>query len=217
MTMKSIFWLAAMAAALVAIPGHATTIFDQSPPNFNAVDMVDSRVADSFSSLSAFTIGTVNFWYQAQFETDLSTVAWAFYRNSGGVPGTLLYSGAAAPTTSIDTNAFFASFGVSNLSFSPGIYWLELHAGSSLTDNTNNGSTFTVFWSNVDGTPTLPTVINSGLGLPTTPVTTPGFEESAFQLLGTSGGGGTVPEPSAFLLIGSGLALVWWRKGSRAP
>jgi hypothetical protein len=219
--MKSPLWFAA-AGILATVSAHAGTIVDQSPPNLNAIDMVDSRVADDFVLSSALTtIDTVNFWYQAYDMTDLSTVAWAFYSDSGGTPGSLLYSDTASPIESIDTNAFFASFSVPDLTFTAGTYWLELHAGSSLTDNTNDTTTFTVWWSNVDGTPALDAVTDSGLGLPGAPETVPGYQEMAFQLLGNvttsggPGGGSPAPEPSSFLLATGGIAVAAWLKRRR--
>lgn len=212
--MKLIFPIAAMVALVGAIPTHAGTITDQSPPNLNAINMVTSRTAASFSSFSPFTVDTLNFWYQSTLEGDLANVAWAFYDNNAGMPGTLLYTGVTAPTESVDTDAFFATFTLPDLAFNPGIYWMELHAGPSLTDDTNGDTSFAVWWSNVDGTPARPTVSDYGMSLPHTPVTEDGFQQSAFQLLGTKGPGegSTVPEPSAFALAAGGVVFLWWRK-----
>jgi len=200
--------VAAFLLALQTFPACAGVILDQSPPNGNAIDFTNGRVADGFSFSGAALVNGVNFWYQTDIfgaPSDLSQVAWAFYANAGGSLGTQLYSGTATPATSFDAinNADLATFAVPNLSFSAGTYWLELHAGSSLTDTNNS---LTVFWSNIDGTRSLPVLINSGLGAPNTEVADGGFQVMAFQLGGSTDS--AVPEPAGSWLLGSGLTLL---------
>jgi hypothetical protein len=197
------------ALLLTAASTEAGTIIDMGPPNLNATDIVDSRLADDFTLGGAAVVNDINFWYQAQFQTDLSSVTYAFYADSSGSLGSLITSGTVVPATSTDVNAYFATFAIPNLSLNAGTYWLELHAGSSLTDN----SGFTVWWAASDASATYPALLNSGLGPPGTPVTTAGFQEYAFQLQGT--GGSPVPEPSAFLLAGCGLAVLTMAKFKR--
>jgi hypothetical protein len=189
----------------VAISTQAGTIVDTSPPNANATDIVDSRLADAFLLNSAADVNGINFWYQAQFQTDLSDVAFSFYNNAGGALGSLIDSGVAVPATSDDiaNNAFLASIAIPDLALSTGTYWLELHAGSTLTDTTG----FTVWWAATDASGTWPALFNQNTGLPGTPLTDAGFDQYAFQLSGSGGGGvSPIPEPSTALLTGCALA-----------
>jgi len=188
---------------LAVVPIHASTIFDLGPPNNNALDMVDSRIANAFTLASAATITDVNFWYQAQFESDLTNVAYAFYLDSAGTLGSLVTAGTATPLTSADPNAFLASFTIPDLSLVSGVYWLELHAGSSLTSD--NGG-LTIWWAATDTSGVYPALTHSGSGLPDTPMTVPGFQQDAFQLMGTAGA--AVPEPSTTLFDAGGLGMI---------
>jgi hypothetical protein len=200
--MKTILF--ALLTAALSI--RADIITDTSPPNNNATDIVDSRLAADFTLAGASVINDINFWYQAQFQTDLSNIAYAFYSDSAGTLGPVLASGLASPSTSTGANAFLASFAIPNLPLNAGTYWLELHAGSSLTDNTN----FTIWWAASDSAGTYPALQNSGLALPGTSIAIAGFEQYAFQLEGTGGGGGgsPTPEPSSILLAAGGLACL---------
>jgi hypothetical protein len=215
--MKNIFSLTlfAAAAALTAIPAGASMLFNQNPPNANSINMTDSRVADNFTLFGSAVLDTINFWYQTDVlgtASDLSTVAWSIYSNSGGSLGSALYSGTTTAATSFDAvnNADFASFAVPSLALPAGTYWLELHAGSSLTSD--NGG-LTIWWSNVDGVPSLAALYNSALGLPNTHETFPGFEAMAFQLVGS--GVGNVPEPTEFQMLTVGLVLLACGKAAR--
>jgi PEP-CTERM motif len=92
-----------------------------------------------------------------------------------------------------------ATFSIAPLPLAAGTYWLELHAGTSFTD-TNGG--FDVDWAAVDDNATL-IARNSASGLkPDTPVDSSGFNQYAFQAIGT-----TVPEPGALTLLAVGLFL----------
>ena len=215
--MKNIFSLTlfAAAAALTAIPAGASMLFNQNPPNANSINMTDSRVADNFTLFGSAVLDTINFWYQTDVQgtaSDLSTVAWSIYSNSGGSLGSALYSGTTTAATSFDAvnNADFASFAVPSLALSAGTYWLELHAGSSLTSD--NGG-LTIWWSSVDGVPSLAALYNTALGLPNTHETFPGFEAMAFQLVGS--GVGNVPEPTEFQMLTVGLVLLACGKAAR--
>jgi hypothetical protein len=196
---------------------RAGMLVDFSPPNANALDITNARAADVFTLAGGVVITGADFWYQTDVfgaPSDLSSVAWAIYSNSGGALGSTLFSGVTAPSISFDGahGADFASFTLPSLALGAGTYWLELHAGSSLTDN--NGG-LNIWWSNMDGTPAVVARDSSGLGLPNQQVTTPGFEQLAFQLTGSAAAPG-VPEPSALLLLVSGAALIAWRLRSQA-
>ena len=185
---------------------HASLIFDQSPPNGNSGEITTFRLADDFTLAGSSSIDAVNFWYQAQFQTDLTNVTYAFYANTGGQLGSLLYTGTVAPATSFDAAnfSFFASFALPNLAFSVGTYWLELHAGASLTDD--NGG-IAVWWTAANDNATNIALLSSSPNLPNTPVNLSGFNQYAFQLDGTGSSPPGVPEPSTLLLTAAGAAI----------
>jgi hypothetical protein len=188
------------AAFYSAIPAHAGTIVDQSPPNGNGLDMTDYRVAHDFTLAGSYVLDAISFWYFAQDQSDLSNVTYGIYQNSSGALGALLYTGTLTPATSFDNvnDAFFATITLPDDTLNAGTYWLELHGGTSFTDD--NG-TLEVDWANVADNANLDALINTSGGLPNTPVTTSGFEQLSFLLDGTA-----VPEPSAALLAAPALA-----------
>jgi len=184
---------------------RGSILFDQSPPNDNATDFVNSRLADDFTLSSATLVDGVNFWYSAQFQTDLSSVTYAIYSNNAGALGALQYTGTVTPATSYDStdNTFFAQIALPDLSLSAGTYWLELHGGVSLTDD--NG-TITVWWDNAADNGTymaLQSPSSNPLAAPSVPITVSGSEQQAFQIDGIA-----VPEPWSVLMGGCGLSLV---------
>jgi hypothetical protein len=203
--MKTIFLILAATVPLLA----DYVVVDTSPHNDNATDIVNSRLAADFTLTSGAVIDDMTFWYQAQFQTDLSSVAYAFYSDTGGGLGMAIDTGVVTPETSpTDTNAFIATFSIPDVSLGAGTYWLELHAGSSLTDNSN----FEIWWAASDNTGPYSALQDVGLGQPSTPVTISGYEQYAFQLAGTSSGGGVggspVAEPSTLLLAAVALAVL---------
>src|SRR5437764_15127423 len=116
------FRLLYLAAVLFTGAAQATTVFSQGPPNDNATNIVDFRLADDFFLNQPATITGVSFWYQAQLQDDLASLAYAFYSDLGGAPGSALQSGVVAPVLSSDATAFFAAFPVSPLSLGDGTY-----------------------------------------------------------------------------------------------
>ncbi|SRR5579871_1196194 len=204
---------AAIAAILAAaLPAHAGLILDQSPPNSNAIDITFSRVAQAFSVTSLSSVSRVAIWFQTDIfgsPSDLVDLGWAFYNDSGGAIGSSVNFGTATALTSFDSanNADFATIDISNVVLPVGIYWLEVHA-----DGGNS-----IFWSNIDGTSSMPVLINMGAGTPNTPETFAGFQEMAFQLDGTGsaasigggpGPGPSAPEPASVLLFATSFALL---------
>jgi len=201
--MKHTFFIAAL--LISAVPATAGMIFDQSPPNGNSYDITNYRLADDFTLSGAATLTSGDFWYQAQYETDLSNLTYAFYADSSGHLGALLTSATVSPVTSWDAtnNAYYASFALPGLSLGAGTYWLELHAGTSRIDD--NGGLL-VSWMAANDNSTAQALTYTGIDSPWVAVGVSGFEQYAFQL-SDSGGGTVVPEPSTTLP--SALALVW--------
>jgi hypothetical protein len=201
-------FLSIPALVFCLMPARATTLYDQSPPNDNSSDIVDFRLADDFKLTGASVVDSIAFWYQAQFQTDLAGLTYAIYANSSGALGSQLFTGTVTPVTSFDSpnNAFFATFAVPNLALGTGTYWLELHAGSSLTDS--NGG-ITVWWGATSDNGSHAALSSTSPSAPSTAIHASGFEQYAFQLGGTGPASGPpVPEPTSVLLVASGLLLL---------
>ncbi len=81
-----LLWMGAPAA-------RADSLFSQGPPNGNNFDITDYRLADDFSLAQSATVDEIGFWYQAQYQTDLSAVTYAIYADNAGALGTVLQSG----------------------------------------------------------------------------------------------------------------------------
>jgi hypothetical protein len=201
--MKYLLSLAAL-LTLTTFPAHADAIFTQGvSASGNGFDITDYRLADDFSLSTNETLASIGFFYQAQQQTDLGVVTYAIYANNMGGPGNLVQSETInLPTLSIDpaSQQFFADFAVSPLALSAATtYWLELHAGVSLTDT----SGFTVSWLAADDNMTAIARDNLTLGLPDSAVGIPGFNQYAFQLEAAP-----TPEPGSAALIALGLATL---------
>lgn len=187
---------------------QASVVFVQSPPNVNSFDITDYRLADSFALTTGTILNGISFWYQAQEQTDLSGVSYAIYANSGGAPGALLASDYVnSPATNFDSvsGLFTADFAIAPIALSSDAYWLELHAGTSLTD----ASGLTVGWAAVDGGLGAGAVENLALGVPDTPVAFSGYDHYAFELSGTA-----TPEPSSegLAVCGAMAILAVWKR-----
>ena len=203
--MKSTLLRNALLSLMAAATLQANSIFLQSPPSNsgNGLNIIDNRVADDFIVPANTMIGSISFWYYAQFQTDLSQVTWAFYDDNNGALGGVLGSGTTAPGTNVDGNAYIAQFVIPVLHLNGGKYWLELHAGSSLSDT----SGFAVAWANVDDNATLQALLSASPQLPSTSVSTSGFEQLAFALGGSSSS--AAPEPSTVWLLFGGVAALY--------
>lgn len=185
----------ALVGALATVPAFAGDIvlYDDT---VNGVSFVtDSSLAyynsDSFvlSQNSTVTGATLGLWLRSG--DTASTVSWEI--DSSPYPGTLLYSGSsgvltATPEPPLSWDHYYDIYDVAialpDLSLSAGTYYLQL-------DNFTTGLGGTVWWDVSNG----PSIAYGGEG--DTPSET-------FQILGEEGS--VIPEPSSFLLLGSGLA-----------
>jgi hypothetical protein len=196
---------------------RAGSLFDQSPPNGNAADFVNFRVADDFTLASNSLVDGINFWYSAQFQTDLSSVTYAIYNDAGGALGSVVSTGTLTPVTSYDStdDTYFATLLLSTVSLGAGTYWLELHGGASLTDD--NG-TITVWWDSASDNASYMALQSSAsdpLALPSQPIDVSSYEQQAFQIDGTAQGA-VAPEPWSAVTVGAGLLIVVYRRFSRS-
>jgi len=199
--MKSAMMLIVLATLAAQV--RADVLVNQSSLNGNSFDITDYRLADDFQPTKAAYLQTVQFWYQAQFQTDLAAVTYAVYADNSGSLGAVLETGTVDdPSTGYDTvsGLFFADFGIGPLLVSPtDTYWLELHAGTSLTDT----SGFTISWAATADNATNVALENLTLSTPDTPVGVSGFDQYSLVVTATP-----VPEPSTVSMVATiGLAL----------
>ena len=190
------------ALALGPAAAQAGTLWSQGPPNDNATNIVDYRLADDFVLPQASTVTGIEFWYQAQFEADLTQVWYAFYADAGGAPGGLIATGNAEPGLSIDGNAYLATFTIPALNLPAGAGWLELHAGASLTDNT----AFGIWWAATDNNATAIARLDPVPDAPQTPLDFDGYRQYAFRLDGTAA---PTPEPRTATFAAGAMLLAW--------
>jgi PEP-CTERM motif len=192
---------------LLTVPGRASTVlFDQTPTNTNGFSITDFRLADDFTLSNPSTVTDLLFYYVAQSLSDLGAVTYAIYANNAGALGAVrqsatITSGSVTRTgqSALCPTCASASFSIAPLPLAAGSYWLELHAGTSFTD-TNGG--FDVDWAAVDDNATLVARYNASGLKPDTPVDSSGFNQYAFQVIGT------VPEPGTLALLTLGLFIL---------
>jgi hypothetical protein len=202
--------------SLLAVPGRASTVlFSQGPTNTNGFSITETRLADDFVlSEPINTVTDLLFYYtfsSGGSPGDLGAVTYAFYANNSGALGTVLQTstiGSGNVTrngqSGLCPTCASATFSIATpLPLVGGTYWLELHNGSSLTDSTG----FEIGWAAVDDSnATAPLIArwDQGSGMtPNTPVNSSGFNQYAYQVIGT-----TVPEPGALALLAVGLSLI---------
>lgn len=190
----------------IAGSSSAVVIYDNgSSANDDGFNFFNPSSADDFVLASNATISGVRFWAYTDTVSSLSQIGWAIMSDSGGLPGAVLYSGLASPSSVVDTGVdvtlnpsldiYDVQFGISPLSLLGGsTYWLALDSGPIFT-NTTPGFSGWLFTNGVTGNPAVaggPSVFNSyGYG-----------RDNAFQLEGVSG---EVPEPATISLLGLGL------------
>src|SRR5215470_17163166 len=107
---KSITQACVLAAILWSMPVNAALVWNQGSPNLNNFDIVDTRLADDFILAQQTLVTAISFWYEAQNQTDLSSVSYAFYKNASGSLGSVVSTGTIVPVTSgtaIDPTVFF--------------------------------------------------------------------------------------------------------------
>ena len=202
---------------LLGVPGRASTVlFSQGPTNTNGFSITETRLADDFVlSEPINTVTDLLFYYtfsSGGSPGDLGAVTYAFYANNSGALGTVLQTSTIASGSVTRTGqsglcptCASATFSIATpLPLVGGTYWLELHNGSSLTDSTG----FEIGWAAVDDSnATAPLIAqwDNGSGTtPNTPVNSSGFNQYAYQVIGT-----TVPEPGALALLAVGLSILF--------
>ena len=189
--------------AIAAAPAFAGTLYDNIGPTsnggFGAMGLGAYPVSDSFTLSSSSTVTGVNFLVWLTPGDNLSSVDWSigtshFDASIGAGTATTTSLGETNSNVGGTFNIFNEAISISGLSLDAGTYWLTLHNASAEGDF--------VYWDISDGSSeawaTNYGSLNGWAGYS-------GSNSETFQILGTEDTS-VSPEPSSFLLLGSGLA-----------
>ncbi len=216
--MRTCTRLAIVLGILLTVVAPAATIYDNGVPDSSlfGTQMSEYLVGDDFTLNSTFNVTSIRFWSQ-QLTAGAYTgsVYWAIYSNGTLEPNAIVQGGVTAALTGTATGN--SGFGYTEYVFdipvsfqlTANTYWLTLHNGPLATtaasemlwSATSNSGTASVYRDLVNA----PTVWISNV--PT---------EQAFQLMGPDAVG-TIPEPSSFLLLASGVFAGTWLCRKRSP
>jgi hypothetical protein len=212
--------LIALSLVILTVPATAGVVFDNYPINEYVGGWTINGgyiVSDSFTLTSAATVNGVNFGVWLSYGSTITNVDWSI----GTAPyGNSLDSGAGAALSSTPLGGladgvypvFSSTFSFPDLNLAAATYYLTLQNavvtnGGAAFWNINNGPGIDV-WESARGniSPNDCYLVTFG---------TWGTCASAFQILGP--GGGAIPEPATWTLLGSGIlvAFALRRKATR--
>lgn len=197
-------FLAAALVISIATRAPAQTVYNNGAPNgVDALEMSSWIEADDFTFGTSSTFNQIRFWdAEKNLGYSGNGFQWWIFNNNAGVPGSILFSGAANPTRQ-DQGQYGANVGaeqfqndlfIPSLTFGPGTYWLGLH------DNAATGYSVRrdIFWATTNSNGTFSSQNSFG---GTMNNWSPNNEQLAFQLLNTQ----AVPEPASMTLLATGL------------
>ena len=190
-----------------SFPASAAVVYDNGgPSNDTGWNFSNPSSADDFMLNTNTLVDGVRFWaYTTGSAASLSQIGWAIMDDNAGLPGNILDSGVATPTSIIDTlvnlsvtpifDIYEVVFSITQQSLLAGTtYWLALDAGPVFQDNPpTSDPTGWVFTAGFLGNQSVP-------GGPGNWIANNIDQDNAFQLLAT------VPEPSTVSLLGLSLA-----------
>jgi hypothetical protein len=189
-----------LVSAIAVVPAFADpALYSNGSSTYNNGDSpnIGFEVTDSFTLPSNSVVTGVTFDVWLSSEDTLSTVDWSIGTSQyGGTPVTAGTTGTFIKTNGDEFDVYSESFSIPSLAFGPGTYWLTLQNAVTVSGDDANGDD--AFWDESNG-PSLASrnIVGNVRSIPS----------ETFQILGTQGTTVT-PEPSSFLLLGSGLAAL---------
>lgn len=150
----------------------------------------------------------IRFWTLEGTGAYLGSINWEIRSNVSNLPGAIIASGNAHPTrtnvgTALSLTVFQNDLSIAVNALAAGTYWFSFHDG---LDTNVTFQDFYWAWADLNATNT-PTnrgveFVIGGSSWDTL------SQEHTFQVFGDTTPGGGVPEPSAALLFGAGLAAI---------
>jgi hypothetical protein len=196
----------ALAGAIAAVPAFAdSTLYDNTVPantgNLSAWTInYTYSVSDSFTLTQSSTITGATFDIWALPGDSMTSVDWSIGSSAfGGTAATVVPSSTLIGTDGLGDgySIFEESFSIPSMSLGAGTYWFTLQNG--VANGIPSGSSGDPIYWDISNGPS--DAFENSIG-DVNDYSFSGTNSDTFQILGTA----ATPEPSSFLLLGSGLA-----------